>query len=194
MRALAMRALPRSTPAETEIMEATREALEAAAPWAELFHAYGPATDTPDHLFALVAGTAAERREGLAHLSSAILHQGTPWPATAPVAEVLVGLLRAGHLRPVQEEISRFFTEIVEISEQVAAATASRAELEVEANNSALDAWIAATAPLARTDRDAAETAYEALFEDDVLAAALLARAYLGCVRVAPTLRAAIQS
>jgi hypothetical protein len=185
---------PPSTPVETEIMDATREALEAAAPWAELFHAYGPATDTPDHLFALVAGTATERREGLAHLSSAILHQGTPWPATAPVAEVLVGLLRAGHLRPVHEEVSRFLTEIVEISDQVAAASASRAELEAEANNPALDAWIAATAPLARTDRDAAETAYEALFEDDALAAALLARAYLGCVRVAPALRAAIQS
>lgn len=175
-------------------MDATREALEAAAPWAELFHAYGPSTDTPAHLFALVAGPAAARREGLAHLSSAILHQGTPWPATAPVAEVLVGLLRAGHLRAVQDEVTRFLCEIIDISDQVAAATASQAELEADANNPALDAWIAATAPLARTDREAAETAYEALFEDDALASALLARAYLGCVRVAPSLRAAIQS
>lgn len=175
-------------------MQPTREAIEAAAPWAELFHAYGPAIDTPAHLFALVAGTAREREDALAHLTSAILHQGTPWPATAPVAEVLVGLLRAGHLRAVHDDISRFLADIIEVSEQVAAATAPLAELEAQARNPDLDAWIAETAPLWGTDQEAAEEEYEALFDDDALASALLARAYLGCVRVAPALRAAIQS
>jgi hypothetical protein len=70
--------------------------------FATLLHAYGRATDTPAHLAALAAGSPS----GLDHLWSAIIHQGTPWTATAPaalaVAEMVGGLasaeLRAGLL------------------------------------------------------------------------------------------------
>ncbi|BBH71642.1 hypothetical protein ACTI_83270 [Actinoplanes sp. OR16] len=70
--------------------------------FATLLHAYGRATDTPGHLAALASGSPA----ALGHLWGAIIHQGTPWTATAPaalaVAEMVGGLespdLRAGLL------------------------------------------------------------------------------------------------
>ena len=46
--------------------------------WSRLHHAYGPATDTPAHLRALVEGDPEARDKAMAHLWSAILHQGTP--------------------------------------------------------------------------------------------------------------------
>jgi hypothetical protein len=46
--------------------------------WERLFHAYGAATDTGE----ILAGPLAAAED---HLWSAILHQGTVWPATPPV-------------------------------------------------------------------------------------------------------------
>ncbi|MBX6767646.1 MAG: hypothetical protein IRY90_10930, partial [Actinomadura rubrobrunea] len=61
--------------------------------WTRLFHAYGAAVDTPDHLRALTDGDAAARGEALQHLRFAVIHQGTPWAATARAALVVAGLL-----------------------------------------------------------------------------------------------------
>lgn len=52
--------------------------------WSSLSHAYGTATDTPAHLEALVGGSASALSAAQEHMWSAILHQGTVWPATGP--------------------------------------------------------------------------------------------------------------
>lgn len=57
--------------------------------WARLAHAYGRATDTPGHLAALTSRDERERMDAVAHLDSAILHQGFPGTATAPAARVV---------------------------------------------------------------------------------------------------------
>lgn len=61
--------------------------------WDGLFHAYGPAGDTPAHLRALTGGDADAQRAALDHLWSAVIHQGTPWSVTPPAALVVAGLL-----------------------------------------------------------------------------------------------------
>src|SRR5690606_5366094 len=61
--------------------------------WSKLCHAYGAAHDTPAHLRALTDGDADAVRRALKHLCSAVVHQGTPWPVTAPAARVVAGLL-----------------------------------------------------------------------------------------------------
>ncbi|MFG2330365.1 hypothetical protein ACGFMM_12130 [Streptomyces sp. NPDC048604] len=55
--------------------------------WSRVFHAYGTATDTGQ----VLAGPLADARE---HLWSAILHQGTVWPATPEVLRIVGGRLR----------------------------------------------------------------------------------------------------
>ncbi|MEU8243602.1 hypothetical protein AB0C07_35565 [Actinoplanes missouriensis] len=61
--------------------------------FAGLLHAYGPATDTPAHLAALAGGDPAALDAAVGHLWSAIIHQGTPWTATAPAALVVAALV-----------------------------------------------------------------------------------------------------
>lgn len=65
----------------------------AAVDWSKLFHAYGMASDTPGHLRALVGDDEAARGAAVAHLWSAVIHQGTPWTVTPPAALVVAGLL-----------------------------------------------------------------------------------------------------
>ncbi|WP_051637518.1 hypothetical protein [Rhodococcus sp. UNC363MFTsu5.1] len=52
--------------------------------WDQLFHAYAVATDTPAHLEALVGADETAFSTAMEHLYSAVLHQGTIYPATAP--------------------------------------------------------------------------------------------------------------
>jgi len=54
--------------------------------WSKLFHAYGAATDTAE----VLAGPLETAED---HLWSAILHQGSVWPATAPVLRIVAGRL-----------------------------------------------------------------------------------------------------
>ncbi|WP_433345113.1 hypothetical protein ACQP25_23155 [Microtetraspora malaysiensis] len=62
--------------------------------FAVLLHAYGKATDTPGHLTALLDGDESARRAALDHLNSAVIHQGTPWTATASAALAVGQILR----------------------------------------------------------------------------------------------------
>jgi len=68
--------------------------------WSELDHAYGPATDTPGHLYALEFGDATERWAALGHLDTAVLHQGFPSSATAPALRAVAALLAEGRAQP----------------------------------------------------------------------------------------------
>lgn len=93
--------------------------------WAKLSHAYGPATDTPHHLRALVNGSAEERKIADGHLFSAILHQGTPWSATPAVVLVIMGMLKDGDvadmIRPSRDGMLAFLVEVEEAFNQVSA-------------------------------------------------------------------------
>ncbi|MFD0782867.1 hypothetical protein [Micromonospora avicenniae] len=68
--------------------------------WGRLQHAYGWATDTPKHLQALESGDAEARAAALNHLDIAVLHQGFPETATAPVVRALTTLLANGRAHP----------------------------------------------------------------------------------------------
>ncbi|MEV7176356.1 hypothetical protein [Kitasatospora sp. NPDC093679] len=62
--------------------------------WSGLFHALGPASDTPRQLAALLGDDARAFTAGYTHLWSATLRQdGRAWPATAPTALLVAGLL-----------------------------------------------------------------------------------------------------
>lgn len=92
--------------------------------WTKLSHAYGPATDTPEHLRALLDGEIKERGEAEAHLVSAIIHQGTPWSATFPVALIVTGWLNddaiTQSIRPIREGLFAFLKELAYFFEQFA--------------------------------------------------------------------------
>lgn len=70
--------------------------------WSRLSHAYGPATDTPGHLRRLFEDDEDRWAEAIDHLGGAVIHQSTIYPATAPAALVVVGLLEDPRLaRPL---------------------------------------------------------------------------------------------
>lgn len=61
--------------------------------WAGLHHAYGDAADAPGELLALLSEDPASCGAALAFLDAAVLHQGTLYPATAPAARFVAGIL-----------------------------------------------------------------------------------------------------
>lgn len=65
----------------------------AATDWKRTFHAYGPGTDVPGHLSLLLSEDPADRARALDHLCSAVIHQGSVYTATVPVARYIAGVL-----------------------------------------------------------------------------------------------------
>ncbi|MGV9270082.1 hypothetical protein ACWDRR_36140 [Kitasatospora sp. NPDC003701] len=64
------------------------------ADWSGLFHASGPASDTPRRLAALLGDDAKAFVDGYSHLwSETLRREGKAWPATAPTAMLVVELL-----------------------------------------------------------------------------------------------------
>lgn len=61
--------------------------------WAKLEHAYGPATDVPQLLRALLSTNADERREACDNLHFRVWHQGTIYSASAAIIPFLFELL-----------------------------------------------------------------------------------------------------
>ncbi|MGW4604912.1 hypothetical protein ACWENS_16775 [Streptomyces sp. NPDC004532] len=73
--------------------------------WSRLFHAMGPAHDTPHHLAALLGGDDSALVDGYSHLWSTTLRpEGKVWPATAPTALLVVELLN--HLLSASDDPS----------------------------------------------------------------------------------------
>lgn len=146
-----------------------------ATEWSKLLHAYGRATDTPGHLRALLAEDATGRREAMEHLWSAIIHQGTVFPATAPVARVLAGLMDDPRLDtsevPVRAGLILFLTRVVEAPSRTGT---SMEDLEVMARFD--------LAPFLDTEDD------DAIYEDEDASNALFAQSLLSCAQVAPVL------
>ncbi|WP_440107559.1 hypothetical protein [Streptosporangium sp. H16] len=83
--------------------------------WAHLEHAYGPAIDTPGHLTALSGGDESERRAAITHLDVAVLHQGFPETATAPVARVVGYLIATNAVdADIRDELVEFLGAVAE--------------------------------------------------------------------------------
>jgi tetratricopeptide (TPR) repeat protein len=62
-------------------------------PWRSLHHAYGPASDVPGQLRALLSPDEVARQRALHQLSGNILHQGTVYEATAYAVPFLIKLV-----------------------------------------------------------------------------------------------------
>ncbi|NUW45858.1 hypothetical protein [Nonomuraea rhodomycinica] len=97
--------------------------------WSCLVHAYGQATDTPDHLRRLVRDDDPAWEDTIVHLHTAVTHQGSVYPATAPVATVVAGLLQEPRFdrplsygwqepqRPVRAHLLDFLAAVAESTE-----------------------------------------------------------------------------
>jgi len=92
----------------------------AATDWSRLHHAYRRATDTPDHLRALLEDEKrAIRRSTICSLRSSM---ETPWTATGPVARVVAGLLadeRTGRVETIRAELLEFLVCVAEVAASV---------------------------------------------------------------------------
>ncbi len=63
--------------------------------WASLRHAYGPATDAPEHLRRLASDDPGQREEAYTALMSSLCHQGDVYQATPHVVPFLFEMLAA---------------------------------------------------------------------------------------------------
>ena len=79
--------------------------------WARLTHAYGPASNTPDHIRWLASSRPKERKEAREALYATIFHQGTRYPATAPAVPFLFELLDNPRT-PEKSEIVRLLVHL----------------------------------------------------------------------------------
>src|SRR5581483_2994616 len=71
------------------------------AGWAGLSHAYGPAVVTAERLRELADPDMAVRTQAVDYLWGAVLHQGTIYPATAPVVAAVCQMLEDWHADPL---------------------------------------------------------------------------------------------
>ena len=69
--------------------------LIASADWSRLEHAYGTADDVADQLVAVAVGDETTREEAWSNLWGNVHHQGTVYPATAPVVPIFEALARS---------------------------------------------------------------------------------------------------
>lgn len=80
-------------------MEASRDQLPepqtllAETDWASIWHAYGPAGDTPSELAMLLDEDPDRVDEAIRHLHYTVSHQNSVYPATVPVALYVAGIL-----------------------------------------------------------------------------------------------------
>jgi len=115
------------------------------------------------------------------HLWSAILHQGTPWTATGPVALVLAGILLDAQSHPMPIPVRVALTSFLAgVGDVFAASGATVEELEQLAAHD-IDS------PLETDDA-------ESLYEDEDSANAIYARAVLGCLSAFPLLTQVMDS
>src|SRR5688500_14377020 len=84
-----------------------------ATDWSNLLHAYGRATDTPAHLQALLQGDQPAREAAVEHLWAAINHQGSVYPATAPVVRFVADHLRDKRVDALREPLLAFLASVV---------------------------------------------------------------------------------
>lgn len=155
-----------------------------------LLHAYGLATDAAAHLAVLSHSDAGAIAKAGTYLTSAIIHQGTPWPATGPVVGYVCSLVLDGTLsaaaRPVVAEFLAEVASAIEVAEGEGGAGWLRTQ--IADNSFDLDGAVAQMAELSDDD---AESAYEEMFDDDDVADLIMYIAFLGVVERAAEVDAA---
>jgi hypothetical protein len=159
--------------------------------WSDLYHAYGVATDTPRHLAALRSEDVKAREAALEHLFGAVIHQGTPWSATASTALEVARLLDDPGLdrasrgrrhsdtggRPVRAALLDFLALVGEAADYDVPEEELRAAAYPEHRSADVD--LAVEEILAGADEP---------WDDETVVSALDARAVLDCRRIAPDL------
>jgi hypothetical protein len=155
-----------------------------------LLHAYGLARDAPPHLSALSGSDAEAIAKAGDYLCSAIIHQGTPWPATGTIASYVCSLVADGTLsEAAQPCVQEFLDEVlaaVELAQEEGGPEWLREQ--IASSTFDVDAAIADMAQLSDAD---AEVAYEKLFENDDIADLIMYVAFLGIVEREDELRTA---
>jgi hypothetical protein len=74
-------------------------------PWAELEHAYGPATNVPAMLQAVVGHDEGARAQAIADLFHSICHQGTVYGATSAAVPFIARTARDGRLSDPERQL-----------------------------------------------------------------------------------------
>jgi hypothetical protein len=158
--------------------------------WSRLFHAYGRATDTPDHLRALLEDDPAARREAIDHLSSAIIHQDTPWTATGPTAQVVAGLLSDERVDRVDGTRAALLSFLVGVAEIAVTAVARNWIPEIERNAAFdLEPFIELEDYDPIDDSETGSAFYDAIQDNEAAGNAFYARSFLGCIGAAPVIK-----
>jgi hypothetical protein len=143
--------------------------------WSKLHHAYGRATDTPDHLRAFLTTDTKLHLKALDHLWIAVMHQETPCTASGPAALVIAGLLCDERIdcgsESMRADLLQFLAQVAAVAE---APGFDLEELERQAGYD-IEKFI---------DSDDEEQ----LYENEDAQNAFEARAILGCVKTAPVL------
>lgn len=163
-----------------------------ATDWSRAFHAYGPGTDAPEHLTALLSEDEGQRSKALDYLYSALLHQGTVYPATPPAVLYAADLLadpaadRPVHgmfseavgadAAPLRQHLLRFLADVAWSVVEVSGGY-SDAELDALADpgerRGELGAFLERRADAEDGDADGAEEVWEDPLLDTVMNMAL---------------------
>ncbi len=154
---------------------------DGAQQFASLVHAYGLATDTPDHLAALRDGDENAQAAAMEHLWSAVIHQGTPWTATPLAADFVAELLL--YAPPSSTDLrANLLAFLAAVAEAARPHHHSQADLLAAAYPDGRDVDAALDALALAGDDDGT------FWEDELVANAMYARAVLGCAEVVPQL------
>lgn len=159
--------------------------------WALLSHAYGPASDAPVALRALLEGNDREKADAVDYLQGAVAHQGTLYLATAPVAVAVASILLDPRLaKPVDHWTdlvggrltlrSHLLSFLATVAEGCRFEK-PRLELEATAHPPGRDDEVTALALSFASAKSAPET-----WSDEVLANAYMARSILACRDACP--------
>jgi hypothetical protein len=87
--------------------------------WAHLFHAYARATDTAEHLGDLLASDEKAFDAAMGHLDSAVLHQGSIFPATPAAVRCLAAVVAQPALLPDQSRLVRLLEYLATVGESL---------------------------------------------------------------------------
>ncbi|MEV6326604.1 hypothetical protein [Streptomyces sp. NPDC051909] len=150
----------------------TNDRMAHAYDWSRVFHAYGTATDTPE----VLAGPLGDAK---GHLWSAILHQGSVWPATPPVLRIVAARIAES---PV---LALSFVRDVAAAVRIGDEEAERLRAEVAA--APTEEW---TAAYAAADE---ETQVDLWDEADATGDLVLVKAGLDCLDLRPELRSRVR-
>ncbi|MCI9890019.1 hypothetical protein JT358_16425 [Micrococcales bacterium 31B] len=154
----------------------------------DMLGAFGPCDALDLHLMALLGADEQEHEAALDYLDSAVIYEGTPFPVTAAAGTAVAELLSDPRSEAVRPELLRFIQMVAECGTQFDADLVTLKNLA--AVEGVPDAVSSAVAAFRTTG---SMSAIDALFENEEMADAILARSILSCVDAAPALRRSVE-